>query len=124
MEFKSVYPILGFEKEQTYKLKKIDNVFYKLKGKNVEFTLINPFVLRHDYDFELNDEFAENLKLNPDNLLVLTILILQKPFLNSTVNFAAPVIFNMKDRLLGQAILDGYNYSLAKALKDFIKAEK
>ena len=121
MEFKVVYPILGFEDEKKFNLEQIDTVFYKLKGKNVEFTLINPFALRDDYDFEVDDEFAKNLKLNLNNTLVLNILTLQKPFLESTVNFAAPVIFNVEDKLLGQAVLDKYNYSLARPLKDFIK---
>ena len=121
MEFKVVYPILGFEDEKTFNLEQIDNIFYKLKGKNVEFTLINPFALRDDYDFEVDDEFAKNLKLNLNNTLVLNILTIQNPFLESTVNFAAPVIFNVEDKLLGQAVLDKYNYSLARPLKDFIK---
>ncbi len=123
MEYKVVYPILGFENEKDYVLEQIDDMFYKLKGKNVEFTLINPFKIRKDYDFEVDEEFAKNMKLKKGNILVLNILTLQNPFLETTVNFAAPVILNIKDKLLGQAVLDKYNYSLAKPLKDFVKAD-
>ena len=123
MEFKAVYPILGFEDEKEYVLEQIDNMFYKLKGKTVEFTLINPFTLMNDYDFEVEEEFAKNLKLEEGNILVLNILTLQNPFLETTVNCAAPVILNIKEGLLGQAVLDKYDYSLAKPLKDFVKAD-
>ena len=98
-------------------------MFYKLKGKNVEFTLINPFTIRNDYDFEVDEEFAKNMKLKEGNFLVLNILTLQKPFLETTVNFAAPVIVNIEDKLLSQAVLDKYNYSLARPLKDFVKVD-
>ena len=123
MKFKVVYPILGFENEKEYELIQIDDMFYKLKGKNVEFTLINPFTIRNDYDFEVDEEFAKNMKLKEGNFLVLNILTLQKPFLETTVNFAAPVIVNIEDKLLSQAVLDKYNYSLARPLKDFVKVD-
>ncbi len=121
MKFKVVYPILGFEDEKEYVLEQIDDMFYKLKGKNVEFTLINPFTIRKDYDFEVDEKFAEDLNLKKGNILVLNILTLQNPFLETTVNFAAPVILNINDKLMAQVVLDKYNYSLAKPLKDFIK---
>jgi len=121
MKFKAIYPILGFEEEKEYELEQIDDIFYKLKGKNVSFTLINPFTIRDDYDFEVDEKFANDLKLKEGNFLVLNILTLNEPFLDSTVNFAAPVILNIEDRLLGQAVLDKYNYSLARALRDFVK---
>jgi len=123
MKYKVVYPILGFENEKEFDLEQIDNIFYKLRGKEVQFSLINPFTLRDDYNFEVDEKFAENLKLKKGNFLVLNILTLQEPFIESTVNFAAPVILNIEDKLLGQAVLDKYNYSLARPLKDFIKAQ-
>ncbi len=120
MRYEVIFPILGFEDEKYYELGQIDEVFYKLKGKNIEFTLINPFILRNDYDFSINDDFAKKMKLNKENVFVLNILTINEPFLNSTVNFAAPVVFNTKDKFLSQIVLDKYNYSLARPLKDFI----
>ena len=120
MRYEAVFPILGFEDEKYYDLEQIDEIFYKLKSKNVEFVLVNPFMLRDDYDFDLDDEFAKKMRLNEKNVFVLNILTVEEPFLESTVNFAGPVIFNTEDKLLGQAVLDKYNYSLARPLKDFI----
>jgi len=120
MKYKAIYPILGFENEKEYELSHIEGPFYSLKGKNVSFTLINPFFLRDDYDFEVDDEFAKNLNLNENNVMVLNILTSNTPFEESTINFAAPLIFNVEDKVFGQAVLEKYNYSLARPLKDFL----
>ena len=120
MRYEVIFPILGFEDEKYYEIEQIDEIFYKLKGENVEFILINPFILRNDYDFTINDDFAKKMKLNKKNVFVLNILTINEPFLESTANFAAPIILNREDKLLSQAVLDKYNYSLARPLKDFI----
>jgi len=120
MKYKAIFPILGFENEKEYELSHIEGPFYKLEGKNVSFTLINPFFLRDDYEFELDDEFANKLNLTPENVMVLNILTPAKPFEKSTVNFAAPLIFNVEDKTFGQAVLDKYNYSLAQEIGDFL----
>jgi len=120
MKYKAIYPILGFEDEKEYELTQIEGLFYKLEGKNVTFTLINPFFLRNDYEFELDDEFANNLNLNKNNVMVLNILTPNQPFEKSTINFAAPLIFNTEDKVFGQAVLDKYNYSLSREIGDFL----
>ncbi|GAB6044636.1 flagellar assembly protein FliW [Caminibacter profundus] len=124
MKFNAILPILGFENEKEYELEEINDIFYKLNGENVSFTLINPFKIRDDYDFEISDSEQESLKLDENkNFLVLNIVTVNEPFLESTVNFAAPLIFNLDDKLMGQVILDKYNYGLAEPLKKFAKGE-
>jgi flagellar assembly factor FliW len=122
MKYKVVLPILGFEDEKEFELEKISDVFYKLKGKNVNFTLVNPFALRDDYEFEISEKEQNALKLDHNkNFIVLNIVTLNDDFLKSTVNFAAPLIFNIDDKLMGQVVLDKYPYSLARELGDFKK---
>jgi len=122
MKYKVALPILGFEDEKEFELEKISDIFYKLKGNNVNFTLIDPFALRDDYEFEISKSEQEALKLDSTkNFGVLNIVTLNDDFLSSTVNFAAPLIFNTDDKLLGQVILDKYPYSLARELRDFKK---
>ena len=120
MKYRAIYPILGFENEKEYELSHIEGPFYKLEGENVSFTLIDPFSIRNDYEFELEDEFANKLNLTPKNVMVLNILTPAKPFEKSTINFAAPLIFNVEDKTFGQAVLDKYNYSLAREIGDFL----
>jgi len=130
MKFKVVLPILGFEDIKEFELEKINENFYTLKNeeKNVTFTLINPlinpFFLR-EYDFEISENDQKKLELdNNTNFLVLNIMIVENPFIESTVNFAAPLIFNLDKKIMGQVVLENSNYSLMEKLKNFIKSEK
>ena len=122
MTFKVVLPILGFEDIKEFDLEKIDDNFYTLKHEKVTFTLINPFLVRNDYDFEISQNEQEFLQIDENsNFLVLNIMIVNKPFIESTVNFAAPLIFNMDKKIMGQVILEKYGYGLTEPLKNFIK---
>jgi len=122
MKFKVALPILGFENEKEFELEEINDTFYKLKGQNVAFTLINPFKIKPDYDFEISDSEQKALNLDENkNFLVLNIMTVNDPFIESTVNFAAPLIFNIDDKLMGQVILDKYPFSLTDPLKNYIK---
>ncbi len=122
MKFQVVLPILGFEDEKEFELEEINDVFYRLKGQNVSFVLINPFKIRDDYEFEISDSEQNALKIDKNTpFLVANIVTLNKPFEESTVNFAAPLIFNLKDNLMGQVILDKYPYGLTEPIKNFLK---
>ena len=125
MKFKVVLPILGFEDIKEFELEKIDDNFFALKSDKVTFTLINPFLLRADYDFEISENEQRALEIDENtNFLVLNIMIVNKPFMESTVNFAAPLIFNLDKNLIGQVILEKYSYGLTEPLKNFLKSEK
>ena len=125
MTFEVVLPILGFEDIKKFELEKINDNFYTLKDEKVTFTLINPFLIRNDYDFEISEQEQKALKIDENtNFLVLNIMIVNSPFAESTVNFAAPLIFNMDEKLMGQVILEKYGYGLTEPLKNYIKSEK
>lgn len=122
MTFRVVLPILGFEDIQEFELERVNDNFYTLKHDKVTFTLVNPFLLRNDYDFEISKSEQTLLQIDENtNFLVLNIMIVNNPFIESTVNFAAPLIFNMDKKLMGQVILEKYGYGLTEPLKNFIK---
>jgi flagellar assembly factor FliW len=122
MKFRVVLPILGFEDIQEFELEKVNDNFYTLKHEKVTFTLINPFLIRNDYDFEISKSEQTLLQIDENtNFLVLNIMIVNTPFIESTVNFAAPLIFNMDKHIMGQVVLDKYNYGLTDPLKNYIK---
>ncbi len=122
MTFKVVLPILGFENIKEYDLKKINENFYTLKHNDVTFTLINPFLIRSDYDFEISEPDQKKLQIDKNsNFLVLNTMIVNKPFIESTVNFAAPLIFNMDKNTMGQIILEKQGYGLTEPLKNFAR---
>ena len=124
MKFKVVLPILGFEDIKEYDLEKIDDIFFKLDGKNVSFTLINPFSIR-EYEVIINEKDKEKLKIKKDsNILILNNMIVATPLQNSTINFASPIIFNLDNDEMGQVILNNaQDYSLTDPLANYIKCE-
>lgn len=124
MKYKVVLPILGFENIDEFELEEIEPNFYKLKSEDVSFTLINPAIVRNDYIFEIDEESQKKLKLNENsNYFVLNIMIINKPFIESTVNFAAPLIFNNDEKIMGQVVLDKYPYSLTDPLSNYVKGK-
>ncbi|GAX88112.1 flagellar assembly factor FliW [Lebetimonas natsushimae] len=124
MKYKVVLPILGFENIEEFDLEEIEPNFYKLKSGDVSFTLINPAIVRNDYVFEIDEESQKKLKLNEkSNYFVLNIMIINKPFIESTVNFAAPLIFNNDKKIMGQVVLDKYPYSLTDPLSNYVKGK-
>jgi flagellar assembly factor FliW len=125
MKYKVVLPILGFEGIEEFELKEIEPNFYKLSNGDISFSLINPAIIRDDYVFEIDEEAQKKLKLNENsNYFVLNIMIINKPFIESTVNFAAPLIFNNDEKIMGQVVLDKYPYSLTDPLSNYVKENK
>jgi len=125
MKFEVILPILGFENIEEFELEKIDEVFFKLNGGDVSFTLINPFSIKPDYDVIISESDKEKLDITEDsNILVLNNMIVASPLQNSTINFASPIIFNIDTQKMGQVILENaQNYSLTDPLANYIKGE-
>ncbi|WP_291952882.1 flagellar assembly protein FliW [Campylobacter sp.] len=115
-------PILGFEETKNMNFYQIDEVFYRLKsldGKDFSFVMIDPYMIRPDYDFEVPDYYQELLGLNEkSNFGVFVIVAINKPLEESTVNFLAPVVMNYDDGSLVQVILDTTKYP------DYFQSEK
>ncbi|MCW0225587.1 flagellar assembly protein FliW [Campylobacter lari] len=124
-------PILGFEDTKNMNFYKIDEVFYRLKsldGKDFSFVMIDPYMIRHDYDFEVPDYYQELLALNEQtNFGVFVIVAINEPLEESTVNFLAPVVMNYDNNSLVQVILDTSkypNYFQSEKISAFIKQTK
>lgn len=75
------------------------------------FVMVNPFSYYPNYDFNLDDSVVESLKIEtPEDVLVYSILTVQDPFENTTVNLQAPVIINSKKNMGKQIILNNGEY--------------
>lgn len=113
MVFEVKSPILGFEDVNKMRLEKIDDLFMKLSNDTDSspiFTLINPFALRQ-YDFEIPSALELLLEIkSQEDVLVGNIMVLQNPIEHSTINFLAPVIFNIKNKTMAQVVLDSTKY--------------
>ncbi|MBP9491843.1 MAG: flagellar assembly protein FliW [Sulfurospirillum sp.] len=121
--------IPGFETIKGVELEKIDEFFLKLISKSDEttFTLINPFMIR-EYDFEIPEYFKTLLDIKEDtNVLVLNIMIIATPIETSTINFIAPLVFNVDNGSVAQVVLDANQYpdfGLMECVAKFLNKDK
>lgn len=129
MVFSLKMPLLGFESIQEAELEKIDEFFVKFisKSDTTTFTLINPFMLR-PYEFEIPEYFRALLDINEkSNILILNIMIIATPIEASTINFLAPLVFNVDNGALAQVVLDANKYpefGLMEGISRYLNKEK
>jgi len=129
MVFSLKAPILGFENIKEAELDKIDEFFVKFisKSDTTTFTLINPLILR-PYEFEIPEYFRALLDIKEDStLLILNIMIIATPIESSTINFIAPLVFNVDNGSLAQVVLDANKYpefGLMESISRFLNKEK
>jgi flagellar assembly factor FliW len=130
MEMKSVInqqfdfrgSIVGFEHLNGFVLSEMDpdSDFYLLRSveeESIEYLVVSPFAVNRDYEFELMDEYKEELQITEtDEVLVLAIITLQKPFFQSTINLLAPLVINIKNGTGRQVILNGSSYAVNASL--------
>ncbi|EEQ63587.1 flagellar assembly protein FliW [Helicobacter pullorum] len=141
MEFVVKSPILGFEHIQKMKLEKIakdDDTFMQLKScenDGISFTLVNPYAMRSDYEFEIPSPIKALLELkgktniDPQNskLVTLNIVCIKDPIEESTVNFLAPVLFNFENLTMAQVVLENFkyeNFGLSEPISKFFDFNK
>lgn len=129
MVFEVKSPILGFENVNEMKLEKLDDMFFRLtnaKDSSPIFTLVNPFTLR-EYDFEVPIGLKILLDLdNNKNIIVANIMVMHTPIEKSTVNFLAPLVFNLDNNTMAQVVLDSIkypNYGLAEPIASYFSQE-
>jgi flagellar assembly factor FliW len=91
-----------------------DDIFYVLQSistPELAFVISSPFNFFKDYDFNLEEQLAEDLDLESENEVVVhTILTVQDPFQNTTANLQAPIIINSRNRKAKQVILHNEDY--------------
>ncbi len=112
MVFAIKSPILGFEHIQEVTLESVDEFFAKLitMPDNLSFTLINPFAIR-SYDFEIPEYFRSLLGITQtSNVLIFNIMVVSTPIEQSTINFIAPLVFNVDNQTMAQVLLDSTLY--------------
>ena len=129
MVFSVKAPILGFEPIKEVELEKIDDFFVKFISKSdaTTFTLINPFMLRA-YEFEIPEYFRALLDVQENStILILNIMIIATPIETSTINFLAPLVFNVDNGTLAQVVLDANKYpqfGLMESISQYLNKEK
>lgn len=76
------------------------------------FVMINPFLIRKDYEFELSPADMEDIELEgSEGLAVYVVMVVPENLNKMSVNLQAPVIINTKAMKGKQVILNDKRYS-------------
>ncbi|HOJ10378.1 MAG TPA: flagellar assembly protein FliW [Clostridiales bacterium] len=83
------------------------------------FAIVNPFLLKPDYDIELSNEVIEQLGIkNEEDVAVYAIVVVPEDISKMTMNLKAPLIINLKSKKGMQTILDTEKYSVRHYIMD------
>jgi Uncharacterized protein conserved in bacteria len=75
--------------------------------------VVDAFVIEPGYVFDLSDEDVAALSLqSPEDLHVLSVLVIPENIQAMTVNLAAPIVINMKTNQARQTILGGNEWGV------------
>ncbi|WP_338778611.1 flagellar assembly protein FliW [Metabacillus sp. FJAT-52054] len=75
------------------------------------FVVTNPFLFFKDYEFDLDENIVEALKIEDVNQVqIMVILTVQDPFEKSTANLQGPIIVNEQTKQAKQVILNHPSY--------------
>lgn len=82
-----------------------------IENPNLAFVITDPYQYYADYSFDLDEQIQETLKIEKrEDVVVMTIVTIHDPFIKSTLNLKAPLIFNIRERLAKQYILQDTVY--------------
>ena len=116
--------ILGFEHLKRYVFLVQDEKilfwwFQSVDDGSVAFVVINPFIIKPDYEPIIQDNDVEllELKSHEDVILMSIVTIRSDPF-KVTANLKAPIVINLKKKLAKQVILDKSDYPIQYSIVD------
>lgn len=110
INFQSGLP--GFQEENEFVLLDIPNnqllqILQSVRTTNTAFIVANPHDFYHGYTFNLDDTILKTLQIkNEKDVVVLSIMTIQEPFANSTINLKAPIVINASKKYGKQCILN------------------
>ena len=87
--------------------------------------VMNPLVVKPDYDPEVDDELLAGAgKITPDNLLVLVTVSIPGDLTQMSVNLQGPFVINIEEHKACQIIVDNGNYPVKFPIYDILQAGK
>jgi len=100
-----------------------------LDDPNLVFVLINPFLFKPDYEFDLSDEDVEELGIQKlEEVVVFSLVVIPDDIKKMTANLLAPLIINATTKKGKQIVLLNKNYStkhlILEELQKIKKGEK
>lgn len=87
--------------------------------------VMDPLVVKPDYDPEVEGELLANMgELTENNLLVLVTVTVPSDLTKMSVNLQGPIIINVDERQACQLIVEGNDYPVKFPIYDILQAGK
>jgi flagellar assembly factor FliW len=110
------YVLLDHDKDSPFKW------LQSLDDGAVAFVLINPLLFKADYTVEVSEAEVTELALdNEEDAIISVIITMPSNPQNMTANLKAPLIFNLKNRLGRQIILNNSDYTTRHNIMEEVK---
>jgi len=116
LEFPHGMPGFSEEKKFAFMEYQPESPFYFLQSvadADLTFLMIDPFKFFNDYKFAMDDELLAEIGLSEENPpLVFNIASVKDALENMTVNLAAPVLVNFRDRKAVQLVIEKTDFPM------------
>ena len=110
--------IPGLEQYQKYALLQFEDSYpivwlQSIEDAGICLPVINTFAVLPDYVFDIDDSDVKALELaSPDDLHVLSVVVIPEDIQGMTVNLAAPILINTNTGNAKQVVLTGTEYNV------------
>lgn len=92
-------------------------IMQSVKTPELAFVLTNPFSYIENYEIILDEVTIEQLSIKKnEDVSIFSIVTVKEPFQETTANFQAPIIINLKNNEAKQIILNDTSYDIRHPL--------
>ncbi|MGI6152237.1 MAG: flagellar assembly protein FliW [Christensenellaceae bacterium] len=97
-----------------------------IDDEDVSIPIINPFIIKPDYEIEVNDDELDLIDTHTEeDLIVLNVMVLPDDLSKMTVNLMAPLLINIK-KMIGMQVMMDYKplsiqHPVFEALTEYYK---
>lgn len=89
---------------------------------NLTFVIINPFIFKDDYEFEIPRNVIEKLNIKShEDISIYTIVVVPEDIEKMTANLAAPIVINAVNKKGKQVLLEDSRYHKKHLILEEIK---
>lgn len=131
IEFKEGLP--GFENVRKFVLlcdaaEGEDSPFKWLQGVDkpeLAFVVVDPFLIKKDYDIEINDEVCKRLDIEKvQDVKLYSIVVVPDDPAKISMNLKAPVVINVENKKGAQVVLDTDMYGVRHYILDELRGQE
>ena len=98
--------------------------FQSLDEPGLAIPVINPLIVKPDYNPVVEDELLKGMgELTEENLVILLTMTVPSDITQMTVNLMAPIIINSDTRKGAQVIVENDDYEIKYKVYDKLKSE-